>query len=253
MITLSRLRDQIREYNEQLFIYDTERVEYNKKINEIKGMIRTNNPPVAQESDNGILSAIFGAANDLELFIIQPEDYELPEIPDAPTPPDEPFFYTGPLLGELTPTLGYGTFSHGEIRMRDDYGTKKFFGVFGQGARNQEDKGFVFTQDTFAPENDVRDCLARYYALSVFPIEGDFVQGPERLGFTAMSEKANNLDFTMPPDVTAARNPATPPTQLQIDEYYEKWETAIEEAKEGSMMLATSGAMVVALLATTLY
>lgn len=132
--TLNRLRQKIAKYNDDLFIYDTERVAYNKQINDIKRFIATNKPPqINYDGSSSILSRILGEVDEQIKRVYTLLDYELPEFPEPPVPPKKPIYYTGPMLDELTPVLGYGKFSHGEMRMRVDFGTKKFFGVSGQG------------------------------------------------------------------------------------------------------------------------
>lgn len=96
------------------------------------------------------------------------------------------------MIDDLSFVIGYGALSKGEMVIREDSGTKKFFGIAGQGDRFQEDLGYTVNQPLECSPDDIK---IYSYMLTVYANDEDFVQGPERLGFTVQPERRNELNF----------------------------------------------------------
>lgn len=80
-----------------------------------------------------------------------------------PEMPIQPYPYRGITLDGIKADIGYGTLTEGLMSLRSDYGSKKFFGVTGQGFGVDSELGYTLTPDL------MEGCNNKYIALNVYP------------------------------------------------------------------------------------
>lgn len=105
---------------------------------------------------------IFGTSA-AELTGPDPKERELSELPEMPEMPIQPYPYRGITLDGIKADIGYGTLTEGLMSLRSDYGSKKFFGVTGQGFGVDSELGYTLTPDL------MEGCNNKYIALNVYP------------------------------------------------------------------------------------
>lgn len=117
----------------------------------------------------------------------------LPECPEKPELPVENIDIS---LDNAKYVSGFGTLTSGMISLQNkDVGTRKSFGVFGQGRQNEQ--GFTIKPDQFV--NGAEQCRSRYIALNLFPMRRTFTQRFEQvLELTASSENSSTHQMTQP-------------------------------------------------------
>jgi len=117
--------------------------------------------------------------------------------PSCPVKPDLPTENIDISLDGAKYVSGFGTLTAGEIALGvAKVGTRKSFGVFGQGRLNEQ--GFSSGLDEIGADGK-RQCRARYLALNLFPLRRTFTQAAsEVLELTASSELPSTHRMTKP-------------------------------------------------------
>lgn len=120
-------------------------------------------------------------------------EQDLPECPEKPELPVENIDIS---LEGAKYVSGFGTLTAGMISLENkDVGTRKSFGVFGQGRQNKQ--GYTIKPDQFF--NGVEQCKDKYIALNLFPLRRTFTQKyNEVLELTASSEAISTHAMTKP-------------------------------------------------------
>jgi len=250
---------QLREYNAQLEEWDNAvlaaKSRYNNQI--AKNKAKAKEGPV--DNSPGLLDSIlgiFGAAELLEKKA-DPTERLLSELPfdgKKPKPPGQPRVYKGLTLDGVKADIGYGTLTEGLISLRSDYGSKKFFGVTGQGFGIDSELGYTLTPDLMPNKKGESGCNTKYIALNVYPKGKSFTQGPERLRMAVTAEEPAGHDFSVPGKTVKAVPPQPAPSQTLINSFNDSWvELDAALAAAGGSYLAASAIAAAALVAASLY
>lgn len=261
--TLASKRSQVEFYNLELALYNLEleiwdnavvfaKAKYNNQI------AKNKQAAAAGPSEGGILDQILGAfGTTAEAAAADPKDRELIELPEKPEPPIQPSPYRGKGFKDIRADIGYGTLTEGLMSLRSDYGTKKFFGVTGQGFEVDTELGYTFTPDLLNATKSWSDpaiagCNNKYIALSIYPKKKEFLQGPDRLRMMITAEEPAALNFDKPEKTVKAKEPQPGPSQTLINQFYDSWEE-FDIAMAGAAALGTTGLTAAMLIAATLY
>lgn len=251
--TLASKRQQVEFYNNQLAFYNlaleewdnavlTAKARYQNQISKNKAAAAAG--PAAE--GGGIFDSILGAfGTSVAELEADPTERELSELPKKPTPPFQPSTYKGVGKEALKADLGYGTLTEGLFSLRSDFGTKKFFGVTGQGFGVDTELGYTLTPDL------MKGCNRKYIALNVYPKKKTFTQGPDRLRFTVTAEEPADLNFNLPEKTLKPVQPQPAPSQTLINEFQQSW-LDLDEALSGAAYLGAS-ATAAALIAASLF
>merc|ERR1712227_1187350 len=126
----------------------------------------------------------------------------LPIVPPLPDPPSQKIDIS---KDDALVVSGYGSLTSGYVKLRGMGGTKKSFGVFGQGLASN--KGYLSIPEKDKGADGKRVCYNKYIALNLYPLDRNFAQVmtgtyAQSLVFTASSEKTSKHDLyppTLPP------------------------------------------------------
>lgn len=132
------------------------------------------------------------------------------------------------------------------MSLRSDYGSKKFFGVTGQGFGIDTNYGYTLTPDL------MKGCNNKYIALNVYPKGKSFKQGPDRLRFAVTAEEPADHDFSVPEKTVKPVPPQPAPSQTLINKFQDSWVELDEAIAAGGFYLGAS-ATAAALVAASLF
>jgi hypothetical protein len=208
-------------YNMRLREWEKEATAYNKQVADIENLIESlDNQGWVHQIQAGVQGLSDGGEREDGLFNakVQAMVEELPE--ECPEKPELPGENIDISLDGAKYVSGFGTLTAGEIELGSTkVGTRKSFGVFGQGRLNEQ--GFSSKLDA-TTEAGGAQCRARYLALNLYPLRRTFTQKPgQYLELTASSEKPSTHRMTKPGPPRASQPAAcadfTPGAQFFVD------------------------------------
>lgn len=134
---------------------------------------------------------------------------ELPEVPPLPDPPVQQLDIS---MDDALVVSGFGSLTAGQIKLKGMGGTKKSFGVFGQGMA--PNKGFTSKPELMGVDGK-RVCYDKYIAVNLYPVDRNFKQVMTGTYAQALTLTAGS-QFISKHDLVAPELPEPPKPLLEL-------------------------------------